>query len=133
MMLRPGLVPLGPGLRVARAPEDDELAKLRKPVPQPSGVAVGHTDHRRGHREEFVGLEVDERCGLGLALAIRWTAADLVVSEPALASLHQLPFVELLLTLLFLAVVVAARFRHLAFARVGARTRPADERERRAS
>jgi hypothetical protein len=116
---------------VARASEDDELAKLPKPAPQPSAVAVGHTHHRRGHRDELVGLEVDEGCGF--ALAILWTAADLVVSEPALASLHPLPFVELLLTLLFLAVVAAARFRHRAFARVGARTRPAEERERRAS
>src|SRR2546426_1334589 len=37
------------------------------------------------------------------ALAILWTAADLIVSEPALAALHQLPYVELVLTLLFLA------------------------------
>jgi YjbE family integral membrane protein len=68
------------------------------------------------------------------ALAILWTAADLVVSEPALAGLHQLPFVELLLTLGFLGIVVAARFRRAALARVGARPRrPADRRERRAS
>jgi len=68
------------------------------------------------------------------ALAILWTAADLIVSEPTLATLHALPFVELVLTLLFLAIVVAARFRQLALARIGARPpRPADRRERRAS
>jgi YjbE family integral membrane protein len=68
------------------------------------------------------------------ALAILWTAADLIVSEPALASLHQLPFVELLLTLLFVGIVVAARFRHAALVRFGATPpRPADRRERRAS
>jgi len=65
------------------------------------------------------------------AVAILWTAADLIVSEPALASLHALPYVELLLTVLFVGVVAAARFRHLAVAR--ARPRPADRRERRAS
>src|SRR3989475_10459394 len=54
------------------------------------------------------------------ALAILWTAADLIISEPALATLHALPFVELVLTLLFLAIVVAARFRQLALARIGA-------------
>ena len=68
------------------------------------------------------------------ALAILWTAADLIVSEPALATLHALPFVELVLTLLFLAIVVAARFRQLALVRIGARPpRPAERRERRAS
>jgi YjbE family integral membrane protein len=68
------------------------------------------------------------------ALAILWTAADLIVSEPALAVLHGMPYVELVLTLVFLAIVVAARVRHVALARIGARpTRPADRRERRAS
>jgi YjbE family integral membrane protein len=68
------------------------------------------------------------------ALAILWTAADLIVNEPSLAVLNAMPYVELLLTSLFLAIVVAARFRHAALARVGARpTRPADRRERRAS
>jgi len=68
------------------------------------------------------------------ALAILWTAADLIVSEPALATLHALPFVELVLTLLFLAIVVAARFRQLALVRIGARPpRSAERRERRAS
>jgi len=65
------------------------------------------------------------------ALAILWTATDLIVSEPSLAVLGGLPYVELLLTSLFLAVVLAARFRHVALARVGAR--PVDRRERRAS
>jgi YjbE family integral membrane protein len=68
------------------------------------------------------------------ALAILWTAADLIVSEPALAALHRLPFVELLLTALFLAIVVAVRFRDAALARFGARPpRPAERGERRAS
>ncbi len=68
------------------------------------------------------------------ALAILWTAADLIVSEPALATLHEMPYLELVLTLGFLAIVVTARFRHVALARVGARpTRPADRRERHAS
>src|SRR5206468_5288213 len=68
------------------------------------------------------------------ALAILWTATDLIVSEPSLAVLGGLPYVELLLTTLFLAIVVAARFRHVALARVGARPRrPVDRRERRAS
>ena len=68
------------------------------------------------------------------ALAILWTAADLIISEPSLAVLSAMPYVELLLTTLFLAIVVAARFRHVALARVGARpTRPVDRRERRAS
>src|SRR5438445_6455941 len=68
------------------------------------------------------------------ALAILWTAADLIISEPSLAVLSAMPYVELLLTTLFLALVVAARFRHVALARVGARpTRPVDRPERRAS
>jgi YjbE family integral membrane protein len=86
-----------------------------------SGMVVGLLD--RFPQATWVG-----------ALAILWTAADLIVSEPALAALHALPFVELLLTLLFVAIVVAARFRHAALARIRARPpRPADERERRAS
>jgi predicted tellurium resistance membrane protein TerC len=86
-----------------------------------SGLVVGLLD--RFPQATWVG-----------ALAILWTAADLIVSEPALAALHGLPFVELLLTLLFVAIVVAARFRHAALARIGARPHhPADRRERRAS
>ena len=68
------------------------------------------------------------------AIAILWTAADLIVSEPALVWLHGVPFVELLLTVLFLGIVVLARFRHAALALVSARpTNPADRPERRAS
>ena len=86
-----------------------------------SGIVVGLLD--RFPQATWVG-----------ALAILWTAADLIVSEPALAPLHGLPFVELLLTLLLLAIVVAVRFRDAALARIGARPpRPADRRERRAS
>ena len=85
-----------------------------------SGIVVGLLD--RFPQATWVG-----------AVAILWTGADLIVSEPALASLHQLPFVELLLTLGLLGIVVAARFRRAALARVGARPRSADRRERRAS
>jgi YjbE family integral membrane protein len=86
-----------------------------------SGIVIGILD--RFPQATWVG-----------ALAILWTAADLVVSEPALAVLHAMPYVELLLTLLFLAMVVVARFRHVALARPGARPRqPAARRERRAS
>jgi predicted tellurium resistance membrane protein TerC len=68
------------------------------------------------------------------AVAILWTAADLIVSEPALGALHQLPYVELLLTLLFVGIVAAVRFRHVALRRAGGQQpRPADPRERRAS
>jgi YjbE family integral membrane protein len=86
-----------------------------------SGIVIGILD--RFPQATWVG-----------ALAILWTAADLIVNEPALPSLHAIPYVELLLTVLFLALVFAARFRHVAFARVGARRpRPSDRRERRAS
>jgi YjbE family integral membrane protein len=86
-----------------------------------SGLVVGLLD--RFPQATWVG-----------AVAILWTAADLIVSEPALAVLHQLPFVELLLTLIFVGIVAAARFRHAALGRLGARpVRPADRRERRAS
>jgi YjbE family integral membrane protein len=68
------------------------------------------------------------------AVAILWTAADLIVSEPALAAVQTLPFVELMLTLFFLAIVVVARFRHGALSLWGARpTDRAGRRERRAS
>src|SRR2546428_791378 len=43
------------------------------------------------------------------ALAILWTAADLIVSEPALSFAAEIPFVELLLTVAFLAIVAAGR------------------------
>src|SRR5438034_2333678 len=68
------------------------------------------------------------------AVAILWTAADLVLSEPALATLHGIPFVELGLTVLFLAVVLAARFGRVFSSLVGPRPAPAAApRERRAS
>jgi YjbE family integral membrane protein len=86
-----------------------------------SGIVVGLLD--RFPQATWVG-----------ALAILWTAADLIVSEPALAGLHALPYVELLLTLLFVVVVAAARFRHQVLARDGAKPpQPADHQERRAS
>jgi hypothetical protein len=56
---------------VPRPSENEELPKLREPVAQPPAVALGHADHRRGHRDELVGLEIHERCGLGLADARR--------------------------------------------------------------
>lgn len=68
------------------------------------------------------------------ALAILWTAAELIASEPALSGLAQIPFLEPVLTLLFLAMVAGARFRRAAFALVRARPTGEDERrERRAS
>jgi hypothetical protein len=51
--------------------QDEKLLKLGETVAQPPPVAVGHADHRRGHRDELVGLKLDERCGLGLANAGR--------------------------------------------------------------
>ena len=56
---------------MARPAEDEELAQLRESVAQPSPVALGQADHRRGHRDELVGLQIDERRGLGLADARR--------------------------------------------------------------
>jgi YjbE family integral membrane protein len=67
------------------------------------------------------------------AVAILWTAADLIVNEPALPALHALPYVELVLTLLFVALVAAFRYRHAALARVRPRQHAAERRERRAS
>src|SRR3989475_4678383 len=64
------------------------------------------------------------------ALAILWTAADLIVSEPSLAVLSAMPYVELLLTTLFLAVVLTARGRRAVFALVRLR-RSAAERDDR--
>src|SRR3989475_2775118 len=58
------------------------------------------------------------------ALAILWTAAELITSEPVLSFAAEIPFVELLLTVAFLAIVAAARWRHAALALV--RTRSAD-------
>ena len=71
------------------------------------------------------------------ALAILWTAAELITSEPALSFAAEIPFLELALTAGFLAIVVAARWRHAVLAVV--RPRAADpalraaRRERRAS
>ncbi len=86
-----------------------------------SGIVVGVLD--RFPQVVWVG-----------ALAILWTAADLVLSEPALATLHGIPFVEIGLTVLFLAVVLAARFGRAFSSLVGARPAPAAApSERRAS
>src|SRR2546425_492903 len=71
------------------------------------------------------------------ALAILWTAAELIVSEPALSFAAEIPFVELALTAGFLGIVAVARWRDAALALV--RQRSADHggrgarRERRAS
>jgi len=70
------------------------------------------------------------------ALAILWTAAELITSEPALSFAAEIPFVELPLTVAFLAIVAGARWRHAALVLV--RPRSADHagrsrRERRAS
>ena len=86
-----------------------------------SGIVVGVLD--RFPQVVWVG-----------AVAILWTAADLVLSEPALATLHGIPFVELGLTVLFLAVVLAARFGRVFSSLVGPRPAPAAApRECRAS
>ena len=71
------------------------------------------------------------------ALAILWTAAELITSEPALSFAAEIPFLELALTAGFLAIVVAARWRHAVLAVVRPRAadpaRRAARRERRAS
>src|SRR2546430_672784 len=68
------------------------------------------------------------------AVAFLWTAPDLVLSEPALATVHGIPFVELGLTVLFLAGVLAVRFARALSSLVGARPAPAAApSERRAS
>ena len=56
---------------MARPSEHEELTKLRESVVQPSPVALGQADHRSGHRDELVGLQIHERRGLGLADARR--------------------------------------------------------------
>src|SRR5437879_986390 len=55
------------------------------------------------------------------ALAILWTAAELITSEPALSFAAEIPFLELLLTAAFLGIVAAACWRHDALAVVGPR------------
>ena len=71
------------------------------------------------------------------ALAILWTAAELIVNEPAISFAAQIPFVELLLTAAFVGIVAAARWRHAALAVVRPRSAEhaarAARRERRAS
>src|SRR5919204_108646 len=54
------------------------------------------------------------------AVAILWTAADLILSEPALPHV-ELPYAELILTSLFVALVAAARFRREALSAVRVR------------
>jgi len=56
---------------VARPAEDEKLPKLGEPVAEPTPVAVREADHRRGHRDELIGLQVHERCGLSFADARR--------------------------------------------------------------
>src|SRR5437867_12451717 len=64
------------------------------------------------------------------ALAILWTAAELILSEPALGGAGALPFADLVLTLGLLAVVLMARGRRAVFALVRVR-RSAAERDDR--
>ena len=52
---------------MSRPPQDEKLPKLCQSVAQPLPVAIGHADHRGGHRDELVRLEVDERRGFGFA------------------------------------------------------------------
>ena len=58
-------------LRVACPSQDEELTKLGESVAEPPPVALRHADHRRGHSDELVGLQLHERGGLGLADARR--------------------------------------------------------------
>ena len=70
-------------------------------------------------------------------MVLLWTAAELITSEPALSFAAEIPFLELLLTAAFLAIVAAARWRHAVLAVVRPRSadhaRRAARRERRAS
>jgi hypothetical protein len=59
-------VSLGAALRLAGVPQDEELAELGEALAKPAAVALGHSNHRRGHRDELVGLELDQRRCLGL-------------------------------------------------------------------
>jgi hypothetical protein len=56
---------------VAGLAQDEQIPKLGEPVMKPLPVALRQADHRRGHGDELVGLQVDERCGLGLPDARR--------------------------------------------------------------
>jgi YjbE family integral membrane protein len=68
------------------------------------------------------------------AFAILWTAADLILHEPALAGVPHVPFMEPLLTLAFVAIVVAARYREAALSLLRpARSPEPAHQERRAS
>ena len=51
--------------------QHEELAKLGKPVAKPPAVAIRHSDHRRGHRDELVAFELDERRRVGLTDSCR--------------------------------------------------------------
>src|SRR2546422_7416630 len=64
------------------------------------------------------------------ALAILWTAAELILSEPALGRAGALPFADLVLTLGLLAVVLLARGRRAVFALIGVRGAAAEPHER---
>jgi YjbE family integral membrane protein len=67
------------------------------------------------------------------ALAILWTAAELILSDPALPR-ADVPFAELILTAVFLCLVLAARLRRGAVSWVGVSSGGQRERrERRAS
>ena len=57
------------------------------------------------------------------ALAILWTAADLILSEPALDGVGEMPYAEVGLTLVLVALVAAARWRRAAVRAVRASSR----------
>ena len=56
---------------MARPAQDEKLPKLGKPVAEPAPVPLRQADHRRGHRDELVGLKLYERRSLGLTHARR--------------------------------------------------------------
>jgi hypothetical protein len=59
-------VSLGAALRLAGVPQNEELAELGEALAKPAAVTLGHADHRRGHRDELVGLELNQGRCLGL-------------------------------------------------------------------